>query len=444
MLQLPQLESVTLQIHPGMTLASLNLWEHQLDIGEPGESLTQRFNQEPLLPGILITEDGQYLGMISRRKFFEKMSRQYALELFSKRPISCLYSALNIDTMELAAETCIMEAAPLALKRSAEAVYEPIVMSTATGDYGVINFQDLLVLYSEIHGVVLKQLQQSRRQVMATKTDLRQLQQDYNQALHTEKMASLGQLVAGMAHEINNPINFIHGNLHCAKDYAQDLLTLIHLYQQYYPNPPTEIVETAETIDLTFLEKDFTSLLRSMSMGTERIRDIVHSMRNFSRLDESEQKAANLHEGIDNTLTILQHRLLGSGKQASIEIEKDYGELPLVTCNPGQLNQVFMNIIVNAIDELIESRPPQPKISIVTRAEPDGVLIAISDNGSGISTKKQQSIFTPFFTTKPVGQGTGMGLSISYKIIESHNGQLTCDSSSQQGTTFNIKIPCQV
>jgi signal transduction histidine kinase len=282
------------------------------------------------------------------------------------------------------------------------------------------------------------------------KTTLSELQRTQAQVIQNEKMSSLGQLVAGIAHEINNPVNFIHGNLTHVEDYSRDLLELIQLYQHHYPNPVPDIQTKTADLDLDFIREDFPNTLSSMKMGTDRIRAIVLSLRNFSRLDEAEIKAVDLHEGIDSTLLILQHRLNARFDRPAIQVIKDYGQLPLIECYPGQLNQVFMNILVNGIDALEEreKQSPQENPSQITLrtslVNQQWAQIEISDNGCGIPPEIQPKIFNPFFTTKPIGKGTGMGMSISYKIItEKHHGKLDCRSTPGQGTDFVIQIPIQ-
>ena len=283
---------------------------------------------------------------------------------------------------------------------------------------------------------------------------LEQLQRTQVQMVQAEKMSSLGQLVAGVAHEINNPVNFIYGNLTHVEEYAHDLMHLIQLYRQFYPQPDAGIEAEAELIDLEFIQADLPQLLSSMRMGSDRIREIVRSLRNFSRLDEAEFKAVDIHEGIDNTLLILQHRLKPQPQCPGIEVVKCYGNLPLVICCPGQLNQVLMNILTNAIDALEESGTQRPdresktthsRITIRTSViKSQWVEIAVVDNSIGIPEAVQARIFDPFFTTKPVGKGTGMGMSISYQIIvEQHHGNLECFSTPGQGTEFIIQIPSQ-
>ncbi|MEH2112443.1 sensor histidine kinase [Nostoc sp.] len=281
---------------------------------------------------------------------------------------------------------------------------------------------------------------------------LQELQSTQAQLIQTEKMSSLGQLVAGVAHEINNPVNFISGNIVHASEYTQQLLELVCLYQEEFPNSGQEIQEKIEEIDLEFLLDDLPKILNSMTIGAKRIQQIVLSLRTFSHLDEADMKEVDIHEGIDSTLLILQNRLKAKPEHPKIEIIKEYGELPLVECYAGQLNQVFMNVINNAIDALdmcnlqcslqeIESNPS--KIIISTKLINDNrVVVRIVDNGPGMTQEVKKKLFDPFFTTKPVGQGTGLGLSISYQIVvQKHSGVLRCESELNKGTEFWIEIP---
>jgi two-component system, NtrC family, sensor kinase len=310
--------------------------------------------------------------------------------------------------------------------------------------------QAMLRLNEALEDRVTERTEALQQQAVALETALVTAKQAQSQLVQAEKMSSLGQLVAGIAHEINNPVNFIHGNLTHARGYIAELQELVGLYQKHYPHPVAEIAETIEDLDLDFLLEDLTKLLTSMKVGTDRIREIVLSLRNFSRLDEADIKPVNIHEGLDSTLMILQGRLKATDHRPDIQIVRRYGDLPLVECYAGQLNQVFMNLISNAIDAMEAQTEPAPTIGITTASvvlESGGSTltsteIRITDNGGGIPIEVQQRIFEPFFTTKPVGKGTGLGLSISYQVVvDRHQGTFTCQSTPGQGTEFTIRLP---
>ncbi len=310
---------------------------------------------------------------------------------------------------------------------------------------------DLLMQIGTQLGVGLQQaelLEQTQRQKEEITQTLKELQHTQSQLIQSEKMAGLGQLVAGVAHEINNPISFIYGNITYVTEHAENLLKLLRLYQKQYPKITGEIQKQAAALDLDFISDDLPKVLTSMKIGADRISQLVLSLRSFSRLDETGMKPVDLHEGIDSTLLILQHRLQPETNSFAIEVVKQYGELPPLVCYGAQINQVFMNILNNAIDALENSATSRkkidnPKIWIRTEViSGNTILIWIADNGCGIPEIRRSRIFEPFFTTKQPGQGTGLGLSISYQIIvEKHGGNIKCVSEPGKGCEFWIEIP---
>jgi signal transduction histidine kinase len=286
-------------------------------------------------------------------------------------------------------------------------------------------------------------LQQTAAQLEIT---LKNLQQTQAQLVHNEKMSSLGQLGAGFAHEINNPINFIEANLQHVHQYSQDLLTLVAQYQQEVSQPSIALQTKVEEIDLEFIQQDMPSLVESMQSGASRIRDLVVSFRSFVRLDEADQKMVDIHEGLESSILLVQNRLNATPKRPEIQIQRHYGQMPDIFCYPKHLNQVFMSLLQNAIEAIdrlaIHQSDPQPIIQIKTMVDTTAVVIEIIDNGIGIEFDIVTKIFDPFFTTKDVGQGMGLGLTNSYQIIrDMHQGELTCQSVPQQGTILTIRLP---
>jgi signal transduction histidine kinase len=278
-----------------------------------------------------------------------------------------------------------------------------------------------------------------------------ELQQTQTQLIQAEKVAALGQLTAGIAHEVNNPINFIAGNLNFVEKYVQEVVSLLHLYQKYLPDPPDELQNAIKKSDIDFLLDDLSKIIQSMQVGTNRVTEIVSYLNNFSRHREAGKKLANLHEGLESTLLILGHRFKRNAHQPAIKLVKEYGDLPLVECFPGEINQVFMNLICNAIDAIEETNKNKDMdtiyqnpgvIKIKTEIIGEQVILRFSDNGSGIQNADKRKIFDAFYTTKPVGKGTGLGLSIAYQIVvNNHHGKLTYDSKSGEGMEFIIELP---
>lgn len=554
------------------TLQELTLYSESISSDRPAKEVINIFNLNPLLPGIIIARSGKFEGMISRRRFFELMSRPYIWELFSKRPLLALYRSAKTELLILSGDTTIVAAARQSLERSPELIYEPIIVRDERENYQLLDVQQLLLAQAQINEEATKALRQAeekyrtifenavdgifqstpdgrylhvnlalaklygydspaelienltnigqqlyvdpqrraefiacmeehesiarfesqvyrkdgsiiwvsenarairdangrllyyegtaeditptkqteaqlRKQTVQLEQTLRELQKAQSQLVQSEKMSSLGQLVAGVAHEINNPVSCIYGNLPHADRYIQDLLGLLLLYIKHYPQPNAEIQAQAEEIDLEFAIEDLPKVMDAMQQGAERIREIVSSLRNFSRLDEGLLQPVDIHEGIDSTLLILQHRLKAKGCFPGIQVIKEYGNLPLVECYSGLLNQVFMNVLGNAIDALeMENRENNqfltPTIWIRTEVVDNYAIVKIADNGPGMTEDVRQRLLEPFFTTKPLGKGTGLGLSISCQIVEEkHKGKLKCISALGEGSEFAIEIP---
>jgi signal transduction histidine kinase/CBS domain-containing protein len=398
---------------------------------------------------IVTDEQDEMIGIVSQANLLQVLNptEMYGVIELLQQMVDGQTKELMVTNQHLQAEIEERHKAELALRFAHDTLKEQVEERTAK--LSLINEQ----LQADIRKRerVEADLRESeallKKQTQELQATLTKLQNTQSQLIQTEKMSSLGQMIAGIAHEINNPINFIYGNLAIAQNYLKDLLELLKTYQKCYPQPAAEVEAVAEDIDADFLLEDIVKVMNSMEMGTERIKQIILSMRNFSRMDDTSMKLANIHEGIDSTLLILQNRLKAHEMIPNIQVNKEYGKLPYVECFAGQLNQVFMNIIVNAIDALEEYCLRHthflPQINISTEVEADNwAVITIADNGAGIEPAVIDSLFNPFFTTKPVGKGTGLGLSISYQIIvERHHGSLQCVSEIGKGTQFIIKIP---
>ncbi|MDF5736393.1 MULTISPECIES: sensor histidine kinase [unclassified Nostoc] len=335
----------------------------------------------------------------------------------------------------------------------------PIIFMTALSDtadkikglqLGAVDYITKPFHYEE----VLVRIEQQLKLKNLTKTLIAkntELQEAQTQLIQAEKVAALGRLTAGIAHEVNNPINFIAGNLNFVEQYVQEVLDLLKLYQKYLPDPPIEIQNAIKTKDIGFLLHDLSKIIQSMQIGTDRVIEIVSSLNNFSRHREAGKKLANLHEGLESTLLILGHRLKANAHRPTIQQIKEYGELPPIECYPSEINQVFMNLICNALDAIEEIQKNQNfeensqytgVIRIQTESIKEGVILRIADNGSGINEADQTKIFDAFYTTKTIGKGTGLGLSIAYQIIvNNHRGKLSCHSTQGKGTEFVIELP---
>jgi two-component system, NtrC family, sensor kinase len=320
------------------TLQQLPLHSFSMESHCSGNEVSKRFDQDPLLPGVILTEQGKFAGMISRRRFMEQMGRPYGLDLFLKRSLTILYPFVCTETLILPKDTLVISAVRQALQRSPELLYEPIVVGLEPQVYGLVDVHELLVAHSQIHELA--------RQLLNEQTQAQMIQ--------TEKMALLGRTIASVAHEILNPVNFVSGNLNYLSSYTQDLFQILSVYETEFPVSTSKIEQIKEEINFSFLCQDLPKLISSLKLGSERLRGIVESLRSFSHMDESKRKLADVHDCIDNTLLILTSRL-----KHSICVVKHYGDLPLLSCFSGQLSQVFMNIISNAIDALTEKSAAQ-------------------------------------------------------------------------------------
>ncbi|MEG4572671.1 response regulator [Microcoleus sp. N3A4] len=437
---------------------------------------------------ILFVDDEPDLESLISQKFRKKIRAEEYQVFFAYNGVEALAKLQeqpDIDIVLTDINMPVMDGIALLGKLNQIASLVKTIVISAYGDLGnirkamnagafdfltkPINFQDLEITINKTlsHVQQLKEnersrqereekLQQSeareREKAIQLEMALENLQRTQAQLIQTEKMSSLGQLVAGVAHEINNPVNFIYGNLTYVNEYTQELLGLINLYQQHDAHNHPEIEALIEKIELEFIREDLPKMLSSMKVGAERIRKIVLTLRNFSRLDEAEMKPVNIHEGIDSTLVILQSRLKPKPDCPPIQIIQEYGDLPKIECYACQLNQVFMNLLSNAIDALnhydkgrsreqIKNQPSTITIrtSMLNR---DCVRISVKDNGPGMTSEVRKRLFSPFFTTKPVGEGTGLGLSISYQIVvDKHGGDLRCLSQPDRGTEFVVEIP---
>ena len=451
------------------TLQELSLYDFQVEATDLGIQISQMLEANPLLPGVIVTHQGEFAGMISRRRFLEFISRPFGRELFLKRPVRALYRFAETESLIFPSNTLIVDAARKSLLRSTELLYEPIVVQVSPQTYSLLDVHELLVAQSNIHELATKLLRQ----------------QTQSQLIQTEKLASLGQMVAGVAHEIRNPVTCIRGNIGFLSNYWKDIMDLLSAYEDIVGDSE-KIDELKKDIEFDFLQEDWVEILKSMKVSSERLAELVTSLHTFSHMDETHLKEANIHECIDSTLLIMKNRL-----KYGFKVVKSYGDLPLVKCYSGQLSQVFMNIISNAIDALEEAKGEKgfvPAITIETEVidSSDGdcvnseliqnyvrgdrqnskqlssasqngdfsleaaknnqnnawIAIRISDNGPGIPPEIQRRIFDTFFTTKPAGKGTGLGLAITHQIVtEKHTGKLNLHSTPGTGTEFEILLP---
>ncbi|MDF0552187.1 response regulator [Kamptonema sp. UHCC 0994] len=431
---------------------------------------------------ILVVDDEVSLERLIKQRFrksirdnklefiFAHNGKEALEKLAAESPIAIILTDINMPEMDglTLLEKLSELDVNLTLKTVVVSAYGDLQNIRTAMNRGAFDFLTKPIDFDDLEITINRTLEY----VQKMKQNLKELHQAQSQLIQSEKMVSIGQLVAGVAHEINNPVGFIAGNLDHIEIYIEELLNILQLYQAELPNPSEVLQQQIEKVELDFVIEDLPKLVASMKQGTERIRNISTSLRTFSRSDTVQKVPFNIQEGIESTLLILTHRLKGNKYRPEIKVIKDYGELPLVECYPGQLNQVFMNIIANAIDAIEEAtqgytyeeiKATSKVITIKTevvdgeseivnddnrmeelRLPSNRAVIRISDNGPGMPESVRENIFSPFFTTKSVGAGTGLGLSISWSIVvEKHGGRIDCISKPEKGSEFIIEIPIE-
>ena len=445
------------------TLTDLHLYNAHIEINQLGVEVAKFFEENQLLPGIILTKLGEFVGMISQQEFIKTLSRQYGRELFLNRPISVLYDFIKYELLVLPGDTYIVDAAYKAVKRPQELINEPIVVQVSPDNYQVLETQNLLIAQSHIHKLAKDLLQQ----------------QTQAQLIQTEKLVMLGQMVAGLAHELRNPINCVAGNSKFISGYYQDLIELIHTYEENLSQEIEEVEDLKQEIDFEFIKKDYLEMMESIELSAERMMQLVSSLHSFSHMEGTKRQETNINDCLDSTLLILKNRWKHSG----VEIIKNYADLPLILCHSGQVGQVFMNLITNALDALEEHKKSdsepgkiwiytevkdlsenldrhlvksineveinstfEMEASVISTQDNQAIdpwlSIRIVDNGPGIPYKIQEQIFDRFFTTKAVGKGTGLGLAITHQIVvDKHRGKLNLNSTPGVGTEFEILLP---
>jgi len=430
-------EAIPDNISLGSTVGELLLYDFTIDIDSPGLTAGNAFKDNPLLPGIILTENSQFLGMISRQRFLDYMSRPYALELFSKRPLRVLYESAQTEILVMPSNTLVVTGANQCLKRSPELIYEPIVVQSENTVGKLLDIHDLFVTQSQIHELATKLLREQTQARM----------------VETEKMAGLGQMVAEVSHDIANPVNTIYNNLRYLSDYSNGLMSLLLAYEEETTNPSERVTEIKDATNIEFALEDLPKVIASITKGAEQLKKIVSGLETFAQIDESASNDVNVNDCLETSLTILSNRL-----ESHISVIKTLRDLPQITGFQGQLVQVFVNIISNAIDALTAKAATaqdwQPEIGISTEIfddqEQTWVLVKITDNGPGIPQAAQAKIFELFFNAKEAGKGTGLGLSTSHQIItQNHKGKIslrspwtsTSDAAIAGGTEFQILLP---
>jgi two-component system, NtrC family, sensor kinase len=429
-------EGDSLNISLGSNLDELSLFDLAIDLNSLGINASNAFKENPLLPGVILTEGGNYTGMISRQRFLEYMSRPYSLELFSKRPLRILYDSAQTDILILDGKSLVVSSAQQCLGRSPELIYEPIVV-LSNNSYKLLDVHDLFVAQSQIHELATKLIRE----------------QTQDRMVQTEKMATLGEIVSEVSYDIGTPVDEIYNNLNYLSDYSNSLIHLLKAYEEQANAP--QVAEIKDAMNIDFVLEDLPKVVSGIIAGTSQLKRIVSGLQTFSKMEETISKDVDINDCIENSLAILNTRL-----KKDVSIVKNYGNIPTVTGFPSQLVQVFMNLIGNAIEALAETATLpqalegwQPKVEITTKSySADGknwVAIAFADNGVGIPEEIQPKIFENFFATKDSGKGKGLGLAISHQIVtQNHKGKISVRSPWLEenadmiaGTEFQVLLP---
>ena len=445
------------------TIAELNLYDSKIDLDQTGALARQLFKDDPLLPALALYDQGSYVGMLSRRRFLECLSRPYGLELFTKRPLRVLYEQNQSESLKLHGNMSIVMASQLALSRANDDIYEPVIVHLDGDVYSVLDVHDLLQAQSYIHELATKLLREQTQTTM----------------FQTEKMASLGQIVAEVSHDIRNPVSAIYGNTECLLTYIEGVMKILRAYEKEYGTSAPTISETLEEIDWDFVRSDLPQVVRSIQSGARYLRRLVDTLQSLSHMeDHATPEPIDLLECVESSLTIL------SGRVRNVQIVKNFTDLPKVNGFSDRVIQVFMNLISNALDALVDlkSHPEllrqrdqfllkdeaslkqgnvqteseitwQPQVMLTSAiAEIDNrnwISIKVADNGLGIPKEIQDRIFDNFFTTKGQGKGTGLGLAICYQIVtQQHQGKIVLRSPYLNnkgdvtvGTEFEVLLP---
>jgi signal transduction histidine kinase len=429
--------ATALQLTPDSTLADLPFHDLRVRPDTLGHEVAAQLEGQADLPGVIVDLDGGKATLISRRLFFQHMSRGFSREIYLRRPINVLLQALPLEVLRLPACFPIREAAQAALARPQDLVYEPILVEAGAGELRLLDAYNLLLAQNHLLTLANGIIQQQKETEEAANRGLREAQAALVQS---EKLASLGQLAAGMAHEINNPVALVTNNLAVLEREMQGLLHLIGRYQasrqalaSTNPALAAEIAQLEDAVDCAYIEQNYERQLKSSKVGLRRVTDIVRNLSDFARLQRAALEEVDLNVCLRNTIEMLRHE----AQRRDVRLETDFEGGVRATAHPGKINQVFLNLLLNALQACSRGGC----VRIRTRAEQGASQVEVEDTGCGIKPEHLPRVFEPFFTTKPVGQGTGLGLAVSYGIVREHGGTIEVESTLDRGSVFRVRLP---